>query len=792
MSTTPQTPLPKAPQANRRDFIKQSARLAALAAVGPSLASAADTDLTETADGLEWQKAPCRFCGTGCGVVVGLKGGRVVAVQGDRYNPVNRGLLCAKGYHAGAILYGKDRLTDPLIRKNGKLEKATWDDAIDLIARKIIADSSKFAIYGSGQWTIPEGYTAMKFLKGGLNSNHIDPNARLCMASAVVGFITTFGVDEPSGSYDDLDECDTVISWGNNWAEMHPILFSRFMNRKNDGDKIQYIDMATRRTRSTLAADHYLEFVPQTDMVIANCICHQLIENDDTDKAFVDQNVRFKSNTGEDITLEQYREFLKDYTVEKSAELSGVDPNQLRLLGKLFGDPKQKIVSLWCMGMNQHTRGTAVNNLVYNVHLLSGKIGKPGSTPFSLTGQPSACGTCREVGTLAHALPGGRVVANPEHRQQCEDVWNTLPGAINETPGFHTIAMFKELASGGLTSMWVQVTNPAQTIPNLHENLANAKDRFVVVSDVYPTATTEIASVVLPSALWVEKNGLFGNTERRTQQWFKMVDPPGNARDDVWQMLAVAHRMFELGYKGMKDRDGRFLLTIRDDDGKEIEAWKWDVFKKNNIDRPLFEEYRQLTLMKRKDLAPYDEYVKERGMRWPVTQQKGRWVETSRRFVEGDDPYVTPGAGVEFYMAKAGDNKALAWARPYEAPPEVPDAEFPFWLCTGRVLEHWHSGTMTGRVKELKRAMPHAFVEIHPKDAAELGIQDGQIVKIASRRGSIKLPASVLGRSIPQRGSIFVPFFDETKMINDVTLDAYCPMSKEPDYKKCAVRLEVS
>ncbi len=725
--------------------------------------------------------------------MVGVRQGRVVAVQGDRENPVNRGLLCVKGYHVGQALYGKDRLTTPLVRKKGKQVPASWDEAIDRIAKHIMKEPERFAIYGSGQWTIPEGYTAMKFLKGGLGSNEIDPNARLCMASAVVGFITTFGVDEPSGCYDDFDECDTVICWGNNAAEMHPVLHSRIIDRRQRHEEVTLIDMATRRTRTTEAADHYIEFVPQTDLAIANCICQQLIERGSYDKAFVADRVRFKANDGTDLTLEEFKSFLDDYTPEKVSKLSNVPANQLKLLGDVFSDPKRKVVSLWCMGMNQHTRGTWINNLVYNVHLLSGKIGKPGSTPFSLTGQPSACGTCREVGTLAHALPGGRIVKLAEHRKEAEALWNCVPGSINPKPGHHTMAMFKSLAEGKLTGMWVQVTNPAQSIPNLNANLANAKDRFLVVSDVYPTVTTALADVVLPSAMWVEKNGIFGNSERRTQQWFKAVDPPGEARDDVWQMIAVAHRLYELGFKGMKDRDGNFLLSIRDDSGKEVKAWKWDVFKNFNVDRALFEEYRGFTVKKHKDIAPYDTYVKARGMRWPVVQDRhGEWKETARRFVEGEDPYVKPGDGVSFYMAKAGDNRAIAWARPYEPPPEIPDEEYPFWLCTGRVLEHWHTGTMTGRVRSIKRAMPRAYVELNPADAREMGISSGEIVRVRSRRGSVKLPVWLRGRSTPQRGLVFVPFFDETKLINLVTLDAYCPMSKEPDYKKCAVTIEKS
>jgi nitrate reductase (cytochrome) len=770
----------------RREFLFQSARAAALAALSGSALPALAAD-----DGLTWQKAPCRFCGTGCGVIVGVKDGRVVAVQGDQQNAVNKGLLCAKGYNTGVMLYGKDRLTEPQIRKNGKLQSASWEEAIDTIARRILKDKTTFAIYGSGQWTIPEGYTAMKFLKGGLGSNHIDPNARLCMASAVVGFITTFGVDEPSGCYDDLDTCDTIICWGNNWAEMHPILFSRFIDRKSDGDKITMIDLGTRWTRTSLAADHYLEFVPQTDLAIANCICQQLLERGTYDKYFVEKHCRFKANDGSDLSLDQFKDFLRDYDPETVAELSGVPVAQLRMLGDVFSDPDRKVVSLWCMGMNQHTRGTWINNLVYNVHLLAGKIGKAGSTPFSLTGQPSACGTCREVGTLAHALPGGRVVMSEAHRADAEKYWKCKPGTINPKPGYHAVAMFKAFSEGDLTGMWVQVTNPAQTMPNLNTNMVKSEDKFLVVSDVYPTVTTELADVVLPSALWVEKNGVFGNSERRTQQWFKMVDPPGQARDDVWQMLAVARRLYELGEPGMKDRDGNFLLAIRDENGKEIEAWKWGVFKANNVDKVLFEEYRQFTLLKHKDIAPYEEYVKAPGIRWPVVQDKrGEWRETARRFVEDEDPYVERGKGIQFYMAKAGDDRAILWARPYEPPPEVPDDDYPFWLCTGRVLEHWHSGTMTGRVPSLKRAMPATYCELNPSDASKIGVYNGDKVRIKSRRGSIVLTVSVRGRSIPAKGSVFVPFFDEKQLINQVTLDAYCPMSKEPDYKKCAVSVE--
>lgn len=775
----------------RREFLKQ----AALAAAGSVLAGTMPRDIiaAEGADGLVWQKAPCRFCGTGCGVMVGVTRGRVVAVQGDLENPVNKGLLCAKGYHVGAILYGKDRLTHPMIRRNGKLEKASWEEAIDTIAREVYKRPETFSVYGSGQWTVAEGYSVMKFMKGGLGNNHVDPNARLCMASAVVGMLTTYGVDEPSGCYDDFDTCDVVILWGNNPAEMHPVLWSRIVDRRAKGEKVEIFDLATRRTRSTESADHYFEFTPQGDLAIANGICNLLIQSGRYDKEWVANHCNFRKGgdaNGEEMSFEDYAKWLETYTPEYVEKVAGISPAKLKLLTDRFADPKQKVLSLWCMGMNQHTRGTWINNLVYNVHFLSGKFGKPGSTAFSLTGQPSACGTCREVGTLGHALPGGRVVANELHRQQCEDLWNIPRGRINPKPGHHAVAMFQALQDESLTGVWVQVTNPAQTIPNLNGLMSKLKDRFLVVSDVYPTVTTDLASVVLPSALWVEKNGVFGNSERRTQQWFKMVNPPGEARDDVWQVIAVAHRLFELGHPGMRGRDGKFIFDFKDENGESIEAWKWENFQKHNVDRMLFEDYRPFTHMKNKNVAPYDVLVKNRGLRWPVVEgQDGVWRETKRRFVEGEDPFVEKGRGVDFYWGKQKDHKATVWARPYEPPPEVPDETYPFWLCTGRVLEHWHTGTMTRRVKQLHSAMPNAYVELHPVDAQRLNISTGDTVRIKSRRGEIDLPAWINGRSTPAKGSVFVPFFAEESLVNVVTLDAYCPLSKEPDYKKCAVSI---
>ncbi len=788
---------------DRRDFLRTTAMAAATAAAA-RLAFHDDAAAQPRTDGgVTWDKAPCRFCGTGCHVQVGVKGGKVVAIAGDQKAEVNKGLLCVKGYHVGLALYGSDRLTQPLLRKNGKLEPITWEQALDVVADRIMANPAGFAIYGSGQWTIPEGYAAQKLIKAGIGNNQIDPNARLCMASAVTGFLSTYGVDEPAGCYDDLDRCDVLLMWGNNPAEMHPVLFSRVIDRRARGEKVVLIDLTTRRTRTSGFCDRTMMFKPNSDLAIANGIAHLLLERGTWDRDFVAKYCNFRQRTdpptldGTAMTFDQYRQALAEYTPARVEALSGVSAVDLGYLADLFGDRTLRITSLWCMGMNQHTRGTAINDLVHGVHLLSGHFGKPGDAPTSLTGQPSACGTVREVGTLAHGLPGGLVVTKDEHRKEAEAIWNLPAGRIAAKPGYHTVEMWKRFSTpkdqgGDIDTIWVQVTNPARSLPNisaLFEPSRKIPGKFLIVSDVYPTATAMAADLVLPSAMWVEKNGMVGNSERRTQQWFKMVAPPGQARDDCWQTIAVARRLHDRGHPGMKDQDGKFLFHVVDGKGQPVPVWDWRRYYDVNVDQQLFDEYRKFSRFKHKDLAPYSEYVKARGLRWPVVQQPdGSWRETRFRFAKFDDPYATK-ADIQFYHSVTKDDRALIWFHPWEPAPEAPDRDYPLWLCTGRVLEHWHTGTMTMRVPQLQRAMPQAYCEMNRDDARRLGIADGEVVVLESRRGKLELPVWLEGRGQPPVGTVFVPFFDESLAINLVTLEAYDPLSKQPDYKKCAVRV---
>ncbi len=554
-------------QLDRRQFIKQAAISSALATAGalfPGISFGDWSRLAQNSGVISWQKSPCRFCGTGCGVLVGVSGGRAVAVKGDPNCSVNKGLCCMKGYHSVQALYGKDRLTRAQVRENGTLVEVPIQEALDLIAQKLqeIRDKhgkDSVAIYGSGQWTIPDGYVASKLFKGCLGTNNVEANARLCMASAVTGFMTSFGLDEPMGCYEDIDHANVFITWGNNMAEMHPVLFSRMLAQRKSRTDVKIIDFATRYTRTSQAADKSIIFRPQTDLAVANAICYEIIKNDWVNWNFVNQHVSFhkgKTNIGygtedhfaftdkaESISFEDYKIFLEDYTPEKVEKISGVSAKDIKYMASIYGDPSTKVTSFWCMGMNQHTRGTWINNLVYNIHLLMGKISMPGNSPFSLTGQPSACGTVREVGTLTHKLPHG-VVANEHDRKMAAEIWEVPLENIDPKPSYHTVEMFRALDRGDIRFMWIQVTNPMVTMPNLrrYRDGALKEDRFVVVSDVYPTPTTDIADVILPAAMWIEQEGLFGNSERRTQHFAQIVDPPGEAMSDTWQIIEVAQQ----------------------------------------------------------------------------------------------------------------------------------------------------------------------------------------------------------------------------------------------------------
>ncbi len=835
----------------RRDFIKSNAIAAAAATAGVTLPAAKTALAGEDDAGIRWDKAACRFCGTGCSVLLGVKDDRVVASQGDPDAPVNKGLNCIKGYFLPKILYGEDRLTKPLLRKkngkyakDGKFEEVSWDEAFDVMAdqwKKSLKKKGPTSVgmFGSGQWTLWDGYAASKFIKGGLRSNNLDPNARHCMASAVGAFMRGFGIDEPMGCYDDLEKGDVFVLWGSNMAEMHPILWSRITDTRLTKPGCEVHVLSTYKHRCFDLADNGMIFKPQTDLAILNYIANYIIQNKAYNKEFIDKHVQFNKTPTDigyglrasdprekkaknrmkgklsKISFEDYAKSVEPYTLEKASKMSGVPKKQLERLAKIYADPKKKVTSLWTMGFNQHTRGVWVNGLCYNVHLLMGKISEPGNSPFSLTGQPSACGTAREVGTFAHRLPADLVVKKKAHRDTAEKIWKLPEGTINPKPGFHAVKMMRKLNDGVMNCYWQMCNNNMQAAANTntepYPGFRNP-DNFIAVSDPYPTVSAQAADLILPTAMWCEREGAFGNAERRTQFWRQQVHPPKGAHSDMWQIMEFSKRFTvdevwpeELIAK-KPEYKGKTLYEVLYENGQvnqfpkqEVKDERGNVYDNDEMEhfgfyvqKGLFEEYASFGRGHGHDLAPYDMYHKARGLRWPVVNGK----ETLWRFREGYDPYVAENnpdgkkGDVYFYgNHKKNGGRANIITAPYEPPAESPDGEYPLWLCTGRVLEHWHSGSMTRRVPELYRAVPDAVVFMNKKDAKKLKLRNGRMAKITSRRGTITCKVETRGRNQPPEGLVFVPWFDAGRLVNKLTLDATDPLSKETDYKKCAVKI---
>lgn len=904
----------------RRDFLKQSVIASSAAmAVGIPVTEIANAATLSTEAGWRWDKAVCRFCGVGCGIQIATEKGKIVATKADVDAPVNRGLNCIKGYFNGKILYGNDRLMQPLLRmKNGKFDKhgdfveVSWERAFDEMESQFRRHYKELGpagvgFFASGQQTVQEGYAAVKLMKAGFRSNNIDPNARHCMASSVAGFIQTFGIDEPSGNYDDIEHTDTMISWGANMAEMHPILWTRVTDRRMSNPNVRIVNLTTVSNRTSDIADMEIIFKPQTDLAIMNYLAREIVSRDAVNWDFVDKHCAFATGPtdigyglrgtdkfeyaaekdtndrelsmtlGRDeaiaqrkqpgatieqknrnsagkhwlITFEDFKQGLEPYTLDFVAELARGDADEpieefkrkLKALADLYIEKSRKVVSFWTMGFNQHQRGTWVNEQAYMVHLLLGKQATPGNGAFSLTGQPSACGTAREVGTFAHRLPADMVVANPKHRARAEKIWRLPAKTLNPKVGSHITKMMRDLEDGQMKWAWIQVCNPFQGTANANHWIKAARemDNFIIVSDGYPGISSKVADLVLPSAMIFEKWGAYGNAERRTQMWREQVPPPGNARGDIWQIMEFSKRFKLSDVWGEQKIPG--LKTEGFTDGKlpdvlsgssyspdmnlydalfatpDLLKYKWpDKVSKghdNHVattlgdnwfpEKALFEEYASFGRGHGHDLADFDLYMRDdvRGLKWPVVNGK----ETDWRFNEAYDPYVKKGSGFDFYgpafkSLPSGDldgvtepsktniaGRAKIFFRPYAAPVEQPDEHYDLWLSTGRVLEHWHSGTMTQRVRELHWAMPTALIYMHPEDAKARGLKQNGIAWIESRRGKVKGTVETTGRNRPPKGAVFVPWFDEGVFINKVTLDATCPISKQTDFKKCAVKI---
>lgn len=673
----------------------------------------------------------------------------VLRASGDKAHPANGGRLCTKGATTAEMLAAPGRLTGALVRgeRGAELVRAPVADAIAETARRLrrIVDEhgpDAVALYVSGQMSLEAQYLANKLAKGFIRTNQIESNSRLCMASAGAGYKSSLGADGPPGSYEDFERADVFLVIGSNMADCHPILFLRMMERVKAGARLIVVD--PRRTATAAKADLFLQIAPGTDLALLNGLLRLLHENGHTDPEFIAAHTE---------GWEALPAFLADYAPDAVAALTGLAEDDIRTAARLIGEAGEWM-SCWTMGLNQSTHGTWNTNALVNLHLATGAICRPGSGPFSLTGQPNAMGG-REMGYMGPGLPGQRSVLVDAEREFTEEVWGLPPDTIRgDGVGRGTVEMFRKMADGDIKACWIICTNPVASVANRRtviEGLETAE--FVVTQDVFTdTETNAYADVVLPGALWTESEGVLVNSERTLTLARPVVAPPGEAMPD-WRIIAsVACAMgYEKGFS--YDSAEQVFEEIR-------QFWNpvtgWDL--------------RGVTY----------ERLRSTPVQWPSAEENG----------PDRNPIRYVGGGELRFPTASG--RAVFHARPHLPAAELPDDDYPFVLNTGRLQHQWHTLTKTGRVAKLNKLNPGPFVELHPLDARELGIAEGDSVEVASRRGRAVLPAVVTDRVRP--GNCFAPFhwndlFGEYLSVNAVTSDAVDPVSFQPEFKVCAVAL---
>ena len=755
---------------DRRDFLK----VAAVAASAAAIARPLSAEGPPPQDG-EWLRTPCRMCGVGCGLLVRIQGGRAVAVKGDPESPISQGMACVKGYYSIQALYGRDRLTRALVRKNGAMVPVSMSVALDQVAERIRDTITRFgpdsvALYGSAQWTAADAFVGARLFRGALGSRSVDTSARLHTASADAGYVGSYGLTGAPGNYEDIDHADVFVLWNVNLAESDPVLFSRMLERRRTNPAVRIIDLAERTTRTSYAADRALLMAPHSELAIANAICQEIVTRGLANRSFVERHVAFKrgrtdigNGMNDDVLLpdeaidagwEDYVRFLGDYTPERAQEISGLAADEIRWIASLYADSARAVVSAWGATVNRQGRGTWVNNVLHNIHLLVGKVATPGNAAIPLSGQPGGAAlVADDLGHRVHAM-------DTAGRARVARLLGRTPEKVDAHAARPALSIFRALDRGDVRFIWIQATNPMVSLPHLSQFRAAARreGRFVVVSDVYPTPTTDVADVVLPSAMWIERDGDFVNPERRIQHFEQMVRPPGDCLSDVRQMIEVARRL------------GHGSLFPWDPSGATDQVWS-ELGQIHNLPS---DAMPSLALLQA-----------EPGAQWPAPDGH----ETRWRYNTAHDPAAARAHG-EFDFYGHEDHRAWIWLRPYEPPVESPDREYPFWFSAGSVVEHWGTGSMTRRIPSLHRAVPHSYVEMNRADARALGVRDGDTVRLTSRRGSIALEARIDYRGQPPRGRLFAPSFDEGAAVNLLTLDACCPISGQPDYGACAVRVE--
>ena len=697
----------------------------------------------------------CPYCGVGCGMILHVESGRVVKVNGDKNHRANFGRLCTKGLTCADVLTAPGRLSSAFARENRgtEMQRLPTGAAIAQAAsrlQRIIEQHGPDAVafYISGQLSLEAQYLAGKLCKGFLRTNNIDSNSRLCMSSAASGYKLSLGADGPPGSYQDIEKLDCALVIGANMAECHPILFLRLLDRQKLGAKIIVVD--PRRTPTAEKADLFLQIKPGTDLALLNGLLHLLVKNNQVDEGFISRHTE---------GWDELREFLKTFSPLRVSETTGLREADLRLAAKWIGEAPE-FTTFWTMGLNQSTHGTWHTNAICNLHLATGKICRPGSGPFSLTGQPNAMGG-REVGYLSHTLPGQRFVADAGDRAFVERLWHLPPGTVRAQPGLDAVGLFKKMEAGEVKAVWIIGTNPVASMPNRSRVLAGLqRAELVVVQDAFhPTETSRYADILLPGALWAEAEGTMVNSERTVSLMQPAVAPPGDAQAD-WQILAQAARHLGYGryfnYKSAGDVFGELRQSWNPQTGYDLRGIS-------------YEELRQ------------------QSRQWPCApgEKRGKPI----RYLDTDSGENSAPRKINFPTASG---KAQFFMRPCLSPAELPDAEFPFALTTGRVAHQWHTLTKTGKVAALNKLNPGAFLEVHPEDAAALGVETGTLVEVRSRRGFAVYPAQITTRVRP--GDCFAPFhwndlFGENLAVNATTSEAVDAISLQPEFKFTAVAL---
>lgn len=688
-----------------------------------------------------WVKTTCGYCSVGCGMLIGVKEGRAVSVRGDLDHPVNMGKLCPKGLSEHYTIHSEGRIRTPLIRVDGKLKPVSWDQAFGVMAEKFRGVQARYGndalgVLSTGQLLTEEFYALGKLVQLGLKTRNYDGNTTLCMASAVSGYKRTFGSDGPPGAYDDFEQADVIILIGANIADNHPILCQRVERNKNK--KVIVVD--PRVTKTAMLADLHLPIRPRSDIALLNGILHICVRQGWIDRDFIEAHT-----TG----FEELAAQLANYTPEHVTEITGLTVEALERAAEMFGKAERPLLA-WTMGVNHSTQGAETVSAICNLALVRGKVGLNGASPFSITGQCNAMGT-REAG-FTSCLPGYRKFESAEDRAELAGIWGLPAEELPTSRGLAYPDIVEAMVKGKIHALWIIGTNPLVSFPNqdvLRQALGNLD--FLVVQDGYhPTPTTEIAHLVLPAAVWGEKEGTYTNSERRVSKANRAVDPPGQALADLEIFLRFAQRL------GLKD--------------KLFPGW--------TSPKDAFEEWRKVSAGRLCDYSgiSYELLDRKGPMQWPFPTGSN---ETATTRLYSDGVFSFP------------DGKAKLLPVEWQQFPEPPNDRFPFILNTGRTVEHWHTRTKTGRVEILEYMSPRAWLEMNPRDAARLGLGPHEKVDIISRRGRVKSVELRL-TAIVAPGQVFLPFHYAEFNSNFLTQSAYDPISREPNYKQCAVRVEAT